>query len=481
MIWFFRVADLVDILLVAVLLYIVFWWMSQQMTESTMRGIGVVTLLFLGIYLPARAFEMYMMEQISQLLMIFALLAIVVIFQSDFRQMIYSAGARLFGQNDPVEQSDGSTIDVLVESITQLAKESTGALIAIRGRDPWDHYIQGGVALNGYVSAPLMHSLFDPSTDGHDGAALLEGDRVRTFAAHLPLADQLPHESRYGGARHAAALGLADVCDALVLAVSEEHGTISVAHKGKIEPVETASELKETLNDFWATHYSASSAEDRKWLSWRTVRTAALSIGVAVLLWFSVAYSPGTVYRSFDVPIEYHDVPSDWTIEDEPSTARVTLSGPDQAFRLIDPNQLSVAFSLASPQQGTNQLMINEGDLDLPPRITLTSASPRTVEVSAYPLQPTRLSVSIPTEGTIPDSLQLVRTEASPDSVTILTSEGNTYSDIETEPVVLDSILKDTTIERSLIPQSGMQIPEDSLEAVEVSVDVQTIVDEGDN
>lgn len=473
MVWFFRVADLVDIALVALLLYIFFWWMRREMSDSALRGVSVVAGFLLGLYLLARFFEMYMVEQISPLLIVFVLLATVVIFQSDFRRMLYSMGARLVGQDLSAEQSDASTVDVLVESASNLAETSTGALIAIRGQDPWDHYIQGGVELNGAVSSPLLYSLFDPDTAGHDGAVLLEGRHMQAFAAHLPLASELPRESRYGGTRHAAALGLAERCDAFVIVVSEEHGTISVAHEGTIQRVETSADLKERLGQFWEQHYSSSPVQHSRWWSRQVLQTAVLSLGVSLLLWFSFVYSPETVYQSFEVPIEYHDVPENWTLEG-PSTARITLSGPGRAFRVIDPDQLAVAFSLDSPEEGTNELTIDESNLDLPGRASLTSATPRTIEVTARPLRTDTLAVSVRTTGSLPDSLQLASMQVSPDSVAVLVPEGNAKREIFTQPLVLDSIRTETTIERSLVPFEGARLPEESPRTVKVHVVVQS-------
>ena len=93
MVWPFHVADVVDIALVALLLYIFFWWLGRRMSRSALRGVSLVTGFILGLYLLARLFELYMVEQVSQLLIVFVLISTVVIFQSDFRRMLYSAGS----------------------------------------------------------------------------------------------------------------------------------------------------------------------------------------------------------------------------------------------------------------------------------------------------------------------------------------------------------------------------------------------------
>ena len=479
MFWPLRIADLVDIALVAFLLFIAFWWLRRQLSESALRGIGAVTIFFLGLYLPARVFQMYMVEQISQLLILSAFLATIVIFQSDLRRLVYNAGTRLFGQSPPSPQTDASGIDVIVESMDKLAENRTGALVAIRGREPWDHYVTGGVELNGVLSTPLLYSIFDPDTEGHDGAVLLEGPSVLAFAAHLPLAEQLPSESQYGGTRHSAALGLSEVCDALVIAVSEERGTISIARNGVLRTLDNAAELKDELRQFWETNYSGASGRKHTWETTTVFLSAFFAVGLSVLLWVSFVYNPETVYRSYDVPIEYHDVPDNWTLDGGTSTARVTVSGPEQAFQLIDPSDLAIVFSLSSSSPGSTELTVDESTLDLPSQLHLANAEPRTIQVTTRPLQPRTVPVVAQTDGSVPDSLQLTDVTTTPDSITTLIPEGDDHEQLVTAPVVLDSIRTETTVERTLILPGSLRLPEDSPRSVDVHVTVRPISEAG--
>jgi diadenylate cyclase len=100
---------------------------------------------------------------------------------------------------------------------------------------------------------------------------------VTKFAVQLPLASVLPKVARYGGTRHAAALGLAERCDAFIVVVSEERGTISVAHEGAIIELEDATELRERLGNFWEKHYSKTDRFRGRWWNRRSLWTAALS------------------------------------------------------------------------------------------------------------------------------------------------------------------------------------------------------------
>src|SRR5699024_11365592 len=125
-------------------------------------------------------------------------------------------------------------------------------------------HIHGGIKLEGEISLPFLLSIFNPESPGHDGAVLLEDHEITRFGVHLPLSTNLNRQLT-SGTRHAAALGMSEHCDALVGVVSEERGVISVAQAGHLFEVDTGSELKNILDDFWNNHYRTS---DTSWIDW---------------------------------------------------------------------------------------------------------------------------------------------------------------------------------------------------------------------
>lgn len=145
-----------------------------------------------------------------------------------------------------------STVESVVRTSLALANVRHGALIVLPGREPLDRHLEGGVPLDGTVSDLLLLSLFDPHSPGHDGAIVVDTERVRRFGVHLPLsADFAELGSR--GTRHAAALGLTEQCDALVVVVSEERGVVSVAEGGSLSEVESPDALRARIARFVAT------------------------------------------------------------------------------------------------------------------------------------------------------------------------------------------------------------------------------------
>ncbi len=468
-----RTTDLIDVLLVAFFLFVLFSWIMRSMSRSAVRGIGVLLAILAGVFLSARFLELYLIGQVTTVLLFAILLAAIVAFQADWRRMFDRTGTWLFSRRSSPVSSGTLSVDLLVNAASKLGEMRSGALIAVKGAEPWDHHMQGGIELGGAISLPLLFSLFDNRTPGHDGALLIEGNTVTKFAVQLPLAPIPPHVSRYGGTRHAAALGLAELCDAFVVVVSEERGSISVAQEGAIVELEDPSQLRERLGPFWQKHYGVTDRFQGRWWNRRSLWTAALSLGVSALMWILFAYSPEVVYRSFDVPIEYWNVPPNWRIQEGPNTVRVRLSGPDHAFRLVDPAQLAVTLLLDQPQDGENRLTIDRSNLNIPDQITLDGVDPEVVKVRAWPLTPTLLPVHVPSRGRLPDSLELVSLRAEPDSVTVLLPEGRSPSRLVTEPVPLDSVSQTGSIKRGLVLPDGVLLPDQRTAEVTVHITVR--------
>ena len=237
--------DVVDIGVVAVLA-----WLGLRLVRRTRARPALLGLATLGaIYLAARQLGLALTAAIFQAFFAVLVLVLVVVFQDDLRRIFEQVGAWVSRRRG--EEPSGGPNEVLVRSAELLAAARTGALIVVPGREPIDRHLEGGVELDGRLSEPLLLSLFDASSPGHDGAVVLVHDRVTRFAVHLPLSTD--REQLAGvGTRHAAALGLSERTDALCIVVSEERGTISLAVGGRLRLIERPRA--------WRSSYAAISA-----------------------------------------------------------------------------------------------------------------------------------------------------------------------------------------------------------------------------
>ena len=449
-----RWADLVDVLLVAAFFYVGITWLRRSSSGSAARRVMALGLVLALVYLLADLIHLYLVRQLLQVLSIGFLIAAVVVFQTDIRRLL----DRITTWGDPRERglSGGSTVETLIEVANRLAEERIGAIIAVQGRDGWDPHVQGGVELDGVVSRPLLESIFQPESPGHDGAVLMEGERVVRFGAHLPLAAHIPEVSRYGGTRHAAALGLADETDAFVIVVSEERGSISVARDGKLREVDSLRELAGGLGAFWEEHYGEDGARGAT-RKREAFESAGMSLAFATLVWLLFSYSADTVSRTFETPIEFRNLPQEWTLDsDTVPSALVTLSGSERAFAALDDGQLAVSFDLADAGAGTNVLTVTGENLNLPPGLRLSNVNPRQITITARPQRTVEVPVRIRTTEPLPDSVLLV---AQPRAVALLLTTGAPDPEsIPTVPIDLAAILREGSVivELDLPPETDL-------------------------
>lgn len=364
----FRIADAVDIVLIALILYAVIVWFR----ETTSRRMLVGVLVLVGVYFAARNFDLYMTSQLLHAGFTIVLIVLVVIFQEDLRRVferIATFGSFATSRADAIFRHE---FDMLVEAVFDLASKKHGALIVITGNDDVGRHVHGGVALSGEISRPLLDSLFDPSSAGHDGAVLIESGIISRFSVHLPISKNRS-EVRNLGTRHAAALGLSERTDALTVVVSEERGVVSLAEAGTLAVVSSPAELKRRLDAFGDQKFPMS--KESLWSrfvlkNWPAKMIATL---IAVLAWILVAYNPSTVQRTFVVPLEYRNVPQELEVDDSaPTETRVTLSGTEPAFRLLDPATLKISLDLGNSTEGAHVVeIIPRKNLTVPANLTV--------------------------------------------------------------------------------------------------------------
>jgi uncharacterized protein (TIGR00159 family) len=364
--------DLADIGVVAALA-----WVGLRLVRRTRARPALLGLATLGaIYLAARQLGLQLTAAIFQAFFAVLVLVLVVVFQDDLRRIFEQVGAWVSRRRG--EEPSGGPGDVLVRTVEQLAATRTGALIVVPGREPIDRHVEGGVELDGRVSEPLLLSLFDPNSPGHDGAVVIVNDRVTAFAVHLPLSSDREQLAEVG-TRHAAALGLAERTDALCIVVSEERGTIQVAAGGKLRPIERpralALELRRHLRP-------VAERPARGWLQPR-FRDALLAVGIAAGLW--VVQVPGSVVTEVevDVPVVVDKLPAELRLEGiEPERVRIRLSGRRRDLVLARNGAVEVRVDALLARLGRRTFQITPALVARPDGLDVTSIQPDRVRIS---------------------------------------------------------------------------------------------------
>jgi uncharacterized protein (TIGR00159 family) len=377
----------VDIILVAILLYTAMVWAQRTRAAFVVRGIAVLG----AIYLVARQLDLQMVAMIFQAFFAAFLVMIVVIFQEELRQIFEQIALWSMGRTGhPTLRS--TTADAVVRACADLARDHTGALIVIKGKDPLERHITGGILLDGRVSEPLLKSLFERHSPGHDGAVLVENNRVTRFASHLPLSKDLAQLANVG-TRHSAALGLAEVSDALCIVASEERGTVSVALDGRLRKLDNLQELsgviQKFLNEKFPSHEPATTPAVWLQLFRKNWLTKALAVALAIGFWYLLVPGSRTVQMTYDVPVSVKNLPPDLeVVEIQPPTVTVTFSGPRRAFYLFDGKRARVVVDAALADRGRRTFNISEEDVQHPPNVTVEEVQPSVIRLSLRKAMP---------------------------------------------------------------------------------------------
>ncbi len=218
------VSDLVDILAVAILIYALFELLRKSRAMQMLWGIAAIALL----YLLASLFELITLSYILSNLLVFLPIAIIVLFQQEIRRMLVAFGSTSWMPFGMPHGKNPAPLNEVALAAQSLASKRIGALIAIERQDSLEAWAETGIPLDSRFSSDLLLNIFIPGTPLHDGAVIIRGNRILAASCFLPLTTQHALSSELG-TRHRAAIGLSEESDALVIVVSEETGTISMA------------------------------------------------------------------------------------------------------------------------------------------------------------------------------------------------------------------------------------------------------------
>lgn len=473
-----RIADALDIAFISVLLYAVLTWFRETTSRPVYIGLAILAV----VYLLARAFDMVMTTLFFQATFAFLLVALVVVFQEDLRR-IFERVSSLGTLRDPRRRpTTFSHIDTLVAVATDLAAKKVGALIVVKGRDPLDRHIDGGIENDGQISKPLLDSIFDPHSMGHDGAVIIEGNRLKKFAAHLPLSRNLK-EVGSRGTRHSAAVGLSEVCDALVIVASEERGQISVAEGGKLRLMSSPAQLQDRLERFFHRIHPRKTQEFWKRILRKHGALKAISLALACLGWYLLSYQAGTVQQTFNIPVELRNAPPDLVLNDPPTEVKVTLSGRERAFALLVPSTLKVSLDVSNIEEGLHGIPLEDEHVKRPANLAVYGIEPRTLFLDAHTLVPAQLSVEVQTDGRVPDGLELKGLQVTPRSVNVMVwkSERQRTERLLTAPIDLSKFTKTTTVTAPLILPRHVRSANGKPLEVQVTVEVAAAASEQPN
>ena len=248
----FGIKDIIDIVLVALMLFYIYRLMKESRSLNVFMGILIFVVLWLVV---SQVLEMKLLGSIMDKLVSVGVIALIILFQEDIRKFLYNLGAhqrvqtlrRLFTNNDKQNQEQVKQIIMpIVMSCLSMSKKKVGALIVIQRGTPLDDIVATGEHLDASINQRLIENIFFKNSPLHDGAMVIVHDRIRAAGCILPVSHDL-HIPKELGLRHRAALGITHESDCIAIVVSEETGGISIAIRNEFQLRLTAEKLESIL------------------------------------------------------------------------------------------------------------------------------------------------------------------------------------------------------------------------------------------
>ncbi len=382
-IWNFPWRHSVDVALMTFIVYQVYIRLHGTRAMRILAGI-----VFLGLgYLVAQSVGLFLTSWVLGSIWAAALILVIVIFQGEIRQMLEYVNPQVplrtllrwaAGQAQLPEE----TLTTIVETAFSFAAKRCGTLFVFERHDFVEPFLKSpGILLDAQVTPQLLESLYASPAPLHDGALYVRKGRAHRAGCVLPLSDN-QRLAYYYGTRHRAALGISELCDAVVVVVSEERGKVSVAEKGMITVIDTQAELLTWLTErLGARGEPAERQRSVKALithNWRPKLASLLA--VSLVLFVLVGQKNAEV--GISIPVVYLNIPQNLTIANrQTQEVYVRVRGSREMLNFLDPSKLKVAIDLTKAEAGLKRYSISAKDIQLPPGLKLAGTNPSAVKL----------------------------------------------------------------------------------------------------
>jgi len=447
--YFIRWQDVVDVLFLAFLLYrltVLLWG-----TNAFQILLGISFVWFLG--LGARATGLILTNWILQGLSAVSMVVLVVIFRNEIRNTLFRINPMHLITGAPTK-SLGEDYPFLASAVFSLARRKIGALLVFPRRHNLNEYIREGVELRAVFSQPLLDSIFNPKSPLHDGAVILNNGRIIRAACLLPLTDGENLPLKYG-TRHRAAVGLTEKSDALVVAVSEERGEVSVAEAGKLLTIPSTEILESRLWELMEGGPDGREGNPKRRkaafpCNWQA-QLAALAISVAI--WFFFVGEKESLI-TMNLSLEFRDIPRTMhMVSSSADQVEVQISGRHRMIASLRPDQIKAFLTLKNAQAGSNFFPLTAANVAAPVGIRVSRIFPGQLMIFMEGLLTRNVAVNPSFTGQIPDGRIMAGYTVAPSRLTVTgpRSVVRELEDVRTEPINLAALDKNLEVEVGVI------------------------------
>lgn len=461
---FIRWQDVVDILLNSYILFRLYVLFRGTYVFRVLTGIA-----FLWIFQRISAyFGLILTSWVMQGITAVLALIIIIVFRNEIRSVLQAKNLKAILWGFP-QQSGPTTIQVIADSVKTLSRRRIGALIVLPAKENLDDVLQGGIPLQGLISKEMITSIFWSDNPVHDGAVIIEGDRISKVGVILPLSYKSDLPSRYA-TRHRAALGLAETTDALVVVVSEETGNVVAAKDSNIINIHGSTSLIKILKEHMGLHEIEGGYQQKE--KFKMGIAAVISFFFITGMWVSFSKGLDTLI-TLEVPVEYTNRKPDFQIVDASvNTVRLHLGGSGALIRSLQPEQVQVRLDLGHAIIGRNIFSITQDNISLPPGIFLRKVVPSVVEVTLDETIKKEIPVQVDWAGELPAGLILSEINIDPDKVEVIGGKRilEKLSTIYTQKVHLDNLKESGTIFANLaLTPASLNIASGSKDKVRIA------------
>ena len=460
----------VDILLVTAGLFFLYRTLLRLGTWAIFTGILLATaVFFVANFLDLKAIE-WIYTNLSHV----ALIAMIVIFQPELRKIFERAASVT---RKEIQQKEDGLVSLVSQSLFNLAGQKRGAIVVFPGRESVNEWLSGGFRMDAKPSLPLIMSIFDPNSPGHDGALIVHNGLLTRFGVRLPVSEshRLPEDY---GTRHHAAMGLVERTDALTMVVSEERGRVSIFSGGQVRPASDPAAVEAAILEHWRETAASAIEIPKGRRVWAAVLQLLPSFIVAVLFWLSLTVSQGEVLEKvLSVPVEYTLTSPDLVlVGGKDNELRLHLAGPRTSLDGLSSAQLSVKIDLSNAVPGKQSFLITEENVRLPKTVTLLDVVPPSLELTLVEIVKQDIAIKPQLVGRLPENLELVAVVVRPDRVKALlpgTGGKEQVSSITTTPLYLENFRETTTLFCKIIAPPAVQPVDKRWPDVEVTIEVR--------
>lgn len=443
-----RWIDIFDILILSFFLYRLFMIFWRTNAIHIILGLIFIWVLSMVAQHLGLVFTSWFMGGLSAV----SVVIIIVIFRNEIRDILIQSNPLklLFGQPGQTILMDYQSI---ADTVFGLAREKTGALIVFRRRNALHDHLQEGVDIDALVSPQIIESVFNHNAPVHDGAMVIDRNRIKKVGVYLPLTER-EHLPQKFGTRHRAALGITERSDAVVVVVSEERQEVSIAIGHEISKAPSANALARKLKMIFQNGvYEVKSKRYRL----QQVGHELIGLGVAFMIvmafWYTFAGKQQSLI-SLPAPLEFRNLPVGYDmVKVSSDKVDVQISGNRRLINTLRSEQISAFVDLSNAQSGRNKIPLSKGNLYLPPGLEVVRLTPSTIFVSLEQRIEKILPVKVRVTGRPHPEYKVDKIAVDPKKIKVVApySVAKGVTVLFTEPVSIENIRQDTKVEVGIV------------------------------